>query len=170
MHKIGRLGAYMLLASAMLLHLTVLNRVKVFGAEPDLVLILVIFFALFGGARMGLEMGSVAGMLKDLFSCDTFGMNLIALGFTGFAIGILNAKFFKESKRTQAIIIFSSTIFALVIHYVLLTTLSDYSHLGLLDYIMSSIAPVSIYTVLAAMPIFSRLINLYHLNEPEDLL
>lgn len=170
MPKIGRFSIYSMLLAAIFLHITVLNYVKIFGAKPDLILMMVIFFALFLGARTGLEIGVVAGLLRDIFAFDLFGVNTVTLAISGLLIGMLNTKFFKESTLTQVILVFSFTIFSMLLHYALSSVLSRYSNIRIFDYFISSIIPNSIYTALLAAPVFSKLIDIYELNEPEDLL
>ncbi len=166
----NRFGAYMLILAALFMHLTVLNNIRISGVEPDLLLLCVIFFALFFGPRSGLETGLVAGALRDIFTFDIFGVNTFTLGMTGLAIGILNDRFLKESRMTRAIIIFSFTVFSMLSHYAILFAFSRYPSLGMTDYLLSSAIPESIYTTLVSIPLFSKLTGIYKPKESDDLL
>ena len=171
MFKINRLHIYSLLAASLGIHLTVLNRIRIFGAEPDLMLIMLIFFALFLGWRRGLEIGVLAGFLKDIFAFDIFGVNTIAFAVTGFLAGAMNTKFFRESKVTQLALVFSFTIFSMWSQYLIVSFFSrEPNSIAISDYLITSVLPASLYTSLISIPIFSKFIDIYNLKEPEDLL
>lgn len=166
----NRFGAYLLILAALFMHLTVLNNIRVSGVEPDLILLCVIFFALFFGPRSGLETGLVAGALRDIFTFDIFGVNAFVLGMTGLAIGILNDRLLKESRMTRTMLIFSFTVFSMLAHYVILSAFSRYPSLGMADYLLSSVIPAAIYTTLVSIPLFSILTGIYKPKESDDLL
>lgn len=170
MYKINRSNIYFILLSALFFQAVLLNHIKIFGARPDLLLTCVVFFALFLGSGAGLESGIVAGLFKDMFALDFFGMNTFILGLTGFAAGILNAKFFKESKLTQLVFVFSFTIFSMILHFMLVRIFSKTIILSLREYLASSIIPTGIYTGIVSIPIFSKFVEIYKLKELEDLL
>lgn len=167
MHKIGRFGIYSILMIALFVHIIFLDRIRIWGAGPDLVFLSVLFFSLFLGARTGLEVGIAAGLLKDIFSMDIFGVNTLVLGATGLVAGILNTKFFKESAGTQLVLAFSFAVFSMLAHYGLVL---KYASLGLAEYITCSVIPTGVYTAIIAVPIFSKLIDIYGLKESEDFL
>ena len=54
MYKIARIQIYLILIAALFLQGGILNYIKIFGAKPDLLLMLVIFFGLFLGPAAGL--------------------------------------------------------------------------------------------------------------------
>lgn len=166
----NRFEIYMALFAALAIHLTVLSYFRISGARPDLILLLVIFFALFLGGRMGLEIGIAAGLLKDIFAFDIFGVNMFILGMTGLLAGALNTKFFKEARGTQVMLVFAFSIFSMVLHYILATAVLRYVNLGLFDYLASSIIPASIYTAAAAFFLFPWLIELYGFQERRQFL
>ncbi len=165
-----RSGAYLIIAAALFAHITVLNNVRIWGIKPDLILLSVIFFAIFFGPRAGLETGLVCGLLMDTFTFDIFGVNTVVLGITGLTTGILNKRFLKESRMTRLMLIFSFTVFSMLTHYAILSALSKYPSLGLTDYLLSSVIPAGIYTTLVSIPLFSKLSDIYKPEESEDLL
>ncbi len=165
-----RLHIYFLLLSALLIHLTVLSHIRLLGATPDLMLIIVIFCGLFFGPGAGLEYGLAAGILKDMFTSGFFGMNIVACAITGLAAGILNDKFYKESKFTEFILAVSFTAFCLSLHYLLVRFVSTNLALTFPEYLVTSVLPVSVYTGLIALPVFPKLIDLYGLKHLEELL
>jgi len=149
---------------------TVLNRFAICGAKPDLLLICVSFFGLFAGKRAGLESGFVAGLLTDLFSLDYFGINMLVYGTVGFFAGMLNSSFIRESKRTQALIVFLCVVFSMCLHFTLVLAFSRTLGLNLSEYMTVSVMPTALYTSVVSVPLFIKFIQMYHLKEQEDLL
>ena len=170
MHKINRFQALLILLAALFLHLTLLNYIKIFGAEPDLMLICVVFFALFFGPGAGFESGIAAGFLKDIFTLDFFGINAFTLGVTGLVAGVLNEKFSKESGHTQFVLVGLFTIFSMSVHFAFITLFSKSMALNFIEFLTTSAIPSSVYTALVGLPIFAKFIGIYNLKELEGLL
>jgi rod shape-determining protein MreD len=161
---------YILLVAALLAQLTVMHLIKIFGAEPDLMLIIVIFFGFFFGAGAGLEAGVAAGIMKDIFVIDFFGTNAFVYGTSGLLAGLVSGKLNKESRMSQFVLGALFTAFSMSIHYILVSILSKGLALGYTEYLVSSILPVSAYTGLIAIPCFYKLTHLYGLRHLEELL
>lgn len=159
---------YLILLIAILLHIGALNNLKIFGVKPDILLVSVVFFALYLGPGAGLESGIAAGLLKDIFAVDFFWVNTFTLALTGLAVGLVNDKFFKESKKTVFAVVLLSMVFSMSLHYFLEKFLSRNLALGYFDFILSSIIPASLYTALASIPLYVVFVNTYHLKEADD--
>ena len=170
MYKIARLQIYLILVVALFLQGGILNHLKILGAKPDLLAIAVIFFGLFLGPAAGLESGFAAGLLKDIFALDFFWINAIILGLTGLVVGAINTQFFKESKRADFIFVFLFTIFAMSLHYIIVSIFSSSMALEFPEFFINSIIPTAIYTGLVSIPIFVKLLDIYNLKEAEDYL
>ena len=56
---------YTILIAAFSIQLLFLDRIKIAGAKPDLLVLLVVFFAIFFGPATGAEIGFVSGLFKD---------------------------------------------------------------------------------------------------------
>jgi len=169
-YKIARLQIYLILCAALFLQGSILNYAEIFGARPDLLLILVVFFGLFLGPAAGLESGLAAGLLKDIFALDFLWINAFILGMTGFLAGAVNTQFFKESKRADFILVFLFTIFSMVLHYAIVLVFSNSMALEFSGFFMSSVIPAAIYTGLLSIPVYPWLLNIYNLKEAEDYL
>jgi len=169
-YKIARLQIYIILVTALFLQGSLLNYVKIAGAKPDLMLLLVIFFGLFLGPAAGLESGFVAGLLMDFFALDFFWINAIILASTGFLVGTINTQFSKESKRADFLFVTVFTIFSMSLHYIIVFILSNTTALDFRDFFISSVLPSAIYTGLVSIPIYARLLSAYNLREAEDYL
>ena len=75
--------------SALLVQSTVLTRLPLPGGAPDLLLVLVVAFALAEGPRSGAVTGFVAGLLADLGADHELGRTALVLAVVGYSTGLL---------------------------------------------------------------------------------
>lgn len=75
--------------TAVLLQGTVLARLPLPGAAPDLVLVLVVAFALVGSSRSGMLTGFGAGLLSDLTADAQLGRLALAYAVVGYLAGLV---------------------------------------------------------------------------------
>lgn len=75
--------------TALLLQTTVLARLPLPGGVPDLLLVLVVAFALAEGALSGAVTGFVVGLLADLGSDHELGRSALAYTLVGYLVGLL---------------------------------------------------------------------------------
>lgn len=170
MSSVNRFYMYAILAALLLIHITVLSHISIFGFKPDLILIAVAFFALFFGSGVGLEAGIIAGIGKDMLAFDYMGTNTLTLGLTGLVIGVMRAKFFKESGLTRAMIVFFFSAFSMSIHLFLYNIVSNSRDMSFVDYATSLLLPVSLYSALAAIPVFSVMEGIFGCKAPQDVI
>lgn len=78
------------LVTALLLQTTVLARLPLPGGPPDLLLVVVVAFALAEGPRSGTLTGFVAGLLADLGSDHELGRLALVYALGGYAAGLLH--------------------------------------------------------------------------------
>ena len=83
------LGAATVL-TALLLQTTVLARLPLPGGAPDLLLVLVVAFALVEGPLSGTVTGFLAGLLLDLVGDHELGRAALVLAVVGYAAGLLH--------------------------------------------------------------------------------
>ena len=114
MARLGLLG--MLLLAVLLLQTTLLELIR-FYIKPDLILMLVIFFALLNGIRPGVIFGAVAGLVQDLVFGRFLGLNSLALAITALPVGYLESKVFKENLLVPILVVFLASILHAVLIY-----------------------------------------------------
>lgn len=170
MPEVSRIKMCAVIALVLLLHATVLNYISVSGVKPDLLLIVVVFLALFFGSGAGLEAGILAGLGKDMLALDYLGMNTLSLGLTGFVVGAFNSKFFKESRLTRMIIVFFFSAFSMSVHLFAYNTITVSNQIDIAGYAISPLLCVSIYTAIVAVPAFSLLEGFFGVEEQSDII
>ncbi len=86
-----RLRSAVVLALTVVVHLTLLSRLRIDGVRPDALLLVTIMVGLVAGAERGAVVGFVAGLLADLFVQAPFGLSALVYCLVGFAIGSLQS-------------------------------------------------------------------------------
>lgn len=76
--------------TALLLQTTVLARLPLPGGVPDLLLVLVVGFALAEGPRSGALTGFAAGLLSDLGADHELGRSALVYALVGYLVGLLH--------------------------------------------------------------------------------
>src|SRR5437868_12347441 len=71
----------------LIVELTVLDRLRVFGAGPDIMLLLAVVAGIVGGPRVGALFGFAAGIVLDLFLETPMGLSALVFCLLGYAVG-----------------------------------------------------------------------------------
>lgn len=79
--------AAVLLFFAVVVQVTIVGTISVFGGAPDLVLVMLVAVALLNGAVFGAVSGFWAGLLLDVALIETLGFTSLVLTLVGFWIG-----------------------------------------------------------------------------------
>ena len=95
---------------AYILQTTAAQYVTLWGVKPNLLLILVVSFALIGGSIRGAVVGLAAGLLLDISSGRAVGFYALVGMYLGLVVGIYSIRFFKENYRAAVLCVFLSTI------------------------------------------------------------
>ncbi len=83
----ARFRVPLVVVTALVLHLAVLSRVRVFGVMPDAMLLLALAAGLTAGSSAGAGVGFLSGMAVDLFLDTPFGLSALVFTLVGFAMG-----------------------------------------------------------------------------------
>jgi rod shape-determining protein MreD len=81
---------------AAVLQSTVLSRLAIFGAVPDLALTIVVFCAYINGTMAGQLSGFCSGLLLDFLSAAPLGLNAFIRTLAGALAGLLKGAFFLD--------------------------------------------------------------------------
>lgn len=85
-------------------------NIFLFGQKPDFLLIIVLFIALLEGSVTGFKVGFIVGLVEDLVVGKYFGMSILAKMLTGFLVGLVEPKIFKENYLVPIVTLFIGTI------------------------------------------------------------
>lgn len=82
---------------SLVLESTLFTHLTVAGVKPDLVLVLVVMYAMLHGSREGAMVGLMGGIMQDLMMGQFIGLNALANFLVGLFFGVLEYKIYKES-------------------------------------------------------------------------
>lgn len=101
----------LMLAAAAILQTTLGNRIAIFTARPDLVLLLVVTFSVVRGVEEGLLGGIIGGLLVDMLSVVPFGTATLGMGFAGLVTGLGEANIYRANLIVPLVAVFLATVF-----------------------------------------------------------
>ncbi|MDP6504810.1 MAG: rod shape-determining protein MreD [Planctomycetota bacterium] len=82
------------------------------GAQPDLLLTLVIFLALYSEDEDWPIRFWLVGLVKDLFSSNALGLHALAFALLGVGISKIRKEIFRDDFRTRALVVFAACCLA----------------------------------------------------------
>lgn len=85
---------------------TVLEYFKIFGTQPDLLLISMVFASIFFAPKEAIILAISAGVLKDVFLITTFGINTLSFGIGCILIIYLSRKITLDNNYLYALLVF----------------------------------------------------------------
>ncbi|MBE3586205.1 MAG: rod shape-determining protein MreD [Thermoanaerobacter sp.] len=144
---------------ALLLQVTVVDLIRIRGVVPDLVFILVVFYAFWKGQREGTFWGFVAGLLEDLVSGHYWGLNAISMAAAGYLVGWFETRLYKESRLVMMVLTFLATVAGQLIYYLLLIYLQVVISPGVA--LTGVILPAAAYNALLSALIYRRFYRMY---------
>lgn len=145
---------------ALFLQSTFFSFYSINGIIPDLVLIFVVFFALFNGAEKGAVYGYLCGLLEDLFLGRLIGMNALAKALTAYVVGRLQSNVFKENLVVGVLGVFLATLMNIFFLFILSFAKFSAFHFDL--NILKVLLFQSLYNLFLAVPIYTWYYNASH--------
>ena len=137
---------------ALFLQSTVFRAFSINSAIPDMVLVLVIFYALFNGDRKGTVYGVMCGLLEDLYIGRFIGINSISKGITAYIVGRLQGNVFKENLIVGIIGVIGGTVLNSGLLFIL--SLSSFEVFNLDHSIFIDMVYQGVYNTLIAIPMY----------------
>lgn len=87
----------LLFITALVLQSTIFTVIPIFGAYPELVLLIVIVFSLINGGAVGAKLGFAGGLLQDVVFGRFIGLNAVIMMGVGYGAGVLSQRLYKEN-------------------------------------------------------------------------
>jgi len=81
-----KFNLFLILLIVAIFSVTILNSFRVFNLKPDLFIICLCFASLYFEYRWALALSVFSGLLKDIFSFNTFGINTLIFCILSFLI------------------------------------------------------------------------------------
>ena len=132
-----------------------LNRFWGMLLTPDFSILLIVFFSLYWGIRYSLITAVLAGILKDSFATNGFGMHLFSYVVCAYLTTILIKYIYQRgSRELRVILVVVMTFIQGIMHFLLLNVFADVS-LG--ESLLVAIIPGALVNALVANFVFDRM-------------
>lgn len=112
----------------LIVELTVLDHLRVFGAGPDVMLLLAVVAGIVGGPRVGALFGFAAGITLDLFLETPMGLSALVFCIVGYAVGNIQGGVLRAAWWIPVVTTFVASV-AGVLAYALVATVVGQPHL-----------------------------------------
>src|SRR5436305_11569861 len=112
----------------LVVELTVLDRLRVFGAGPDIMLLLAVMAGIVGGPRVGALFGFAAGIVLDLFLQTPMGLSALVFCLVGYAVGNIQGGVLRAAWWIPIVTTLVASV-AGVLFYALVATVVGQPHL-----------------------------------------
>jgi rod shape-determining protein MreD len=120
------------LALIFLLQTTWARHLQIAGLQPDLILLTVVFIALFAGQIEACLLGFAVGLCQDAYSPQDLGLNALAKSLVGFAVGFSRGGILVDSVQVQVAVI----VAAVFVHDSIYYLGSSSASMGQVPYLM----------------------------------
>lgn len=140
---------------AVALQSTVIPALALDGLRPDLILVTVVAAALTEGREAGVLCGIIGGLLQDLLSAGTFGVNILTKMLVGLLVGIFERKINKKNLLMPLAAVGAGTVAALLIQVLFFL---GYGRTGAVRLAISQFAPVLAYHLILMAPVYLALL------------
>lgn len=90
------LGIPLMLAAA-LVQAVILPRLRMYGGQPDLIVLIVVAWSVFDDDREGMVWAFTGGLFLDLFSGAPMGISSLALVPIAYLVGLAEARVYRSS-------------------------------------------------------------------------
>jgi rod shape-determining protein MreD len=149
---------------AVVVQVTIVSTIGIFGGSPDLILVLLVAVALFKGSTFGAFAGFWAGFLLDVALLETIGFTSLLLTLLGFWIGRYGETTGRGRAHAPLLSVAVATVLyavgGLILHFMLGDPAS--ARLTLVD----SLLPELVLNLLLAFPVFALCRRLFAPGEP----
>ena len=141
----------LLMGAALILQSTVLKLVAIAQIRPDLILLALFYIALLEGSYGAAVAGFCGGLVQDVYSPTTMGLNALCKTLIGFSLGYCQRGIFVESLLARSLILFA----AVLIHDILYFLISSWPQISMgLGSVVRFGLPTALYTSLLSYAVF----------------
>ncbi|MDD2890262.1 MAG: rod shape-determining protein MreD [bacterium] len=128
-----------------IMQITIVNNIAIFHITPDIVLIVILYIALFYG-EIGMWIGFGIGIFLDLYNFS-LGCNALMLSLIGYGAKELSGRIYRDAPLLWGILIITSSVIKNIIIFIMQKELS-------FQLIITYILPEAIYTTVVGIILF----------------
>ncbi|MDP8218766.1 MAG: rod shape-determining protein MreD [Candidatus Theseobacter exili] len=131
---------------------SVFNRLEIFGAKPDLLLILIVYANLDKKIYKGLSFALIGGIFADGFSGTIFGIQLICKQVDAFITQFLSRRLFINEKFVKILIIAIVSLVDRIVLYSISVLLNQ--NMDTFLYLAKNTVVIVLYNVMVSIVLF----------------
>ena len=131
---------------------TLLETVRVAGVVPDLILLLVVYFAIAFGEERAMYTGVVGGLFQDVANTTSIGHNVLCYVIVAYATGRIANRLVTENPAVKTGLVLCAALVHGLLHSALLYAAQP--QLANVGDIVARIVPSAFYTAIATPLIF----------------
>jgi len=149
--RLNVLWIVIIIATA-LVQATWLEEIRVAGVKPDLIMLLVVYFAIAFGEERAMYTGVIGGLFQDVSNTASLGHNVLCLAVVAYATGRIANRLVTESPAVKTGLV----LCAALVHGLLHSTLTYIAQpqLASVADIVGRIVPGAFYTAIATPLVF----------------
>ncbi|MBV8983375.1 MAG: rod shape-determining protein MreD [Acidimicrobiia bacterium] len=106
----------LILLTFLVVELTVLDHLRVFGAGPDVMLLLAVVAGIVGGPRVGALFGFAAGIVLDLFLETPMGLSALVFCIVGYAVGNIQGGVLRAAWWIPVVTTFAASVAGVLLY------------------------------------------------------
>lgn len=110
------LVGFLILLVSFILQTTLVPQLRIMGAQPDLILIVVVSYGFIEGPAVGSGAGFIGGLLQDLFAIYSVGLNALSKTIVGYLAGLVEKALFGKNILLPAVAIFFASLLSNTIY------------------------------------------------------
>lgn len=139
---------------AFALQVSVLPQFKIFGVQPDLILVVAVIVAVQDGPISGAVVGFFGGMLQDITSPQLMGVSALTKTVAAYMAGIMKDFFMTYSILLPVILVLLATVVEMGLHQATLVVLGQEP---LPPFRVTTVLAESFYNVIAVIVLYPLL-------------
>lgn len=151
------LGAALVLLVALLLQLSLMPDLRIFGAMGDMLLLVTVAAALVDGPERGATTGFAAGLLYDLVLSTPFGLSALVYTLVGFGVGWVGTFLPRAPLWSPFVVAAAAGVAATVLYVIVGNLVGSPFPFGNLPRVAFAVAAWNVLLIVPARALFRRL-------------
>ena len=123
-----------------------LDSLQIFGAIPDLNVLIVVYFALREGEERGMFTGLFGGILEDVASNATLGHHVLGLVLVAYAVGRVRLRLLTDHPAVRVCLVFAASLLEGILFMAILFV--QQPEIPALNLLAARIVPGAFYTAI----------------------
>lgn len=157
---------FFIILISFLLQSTLFVKLKFGAVSPNLMLVVTSSFGFMRGRKSGIAVGTISGLLVDIFWGQLLGFHTLLYTVIGYLNGSFERLFYDEDIKLPIVLISASEFLYGICIYVFVYMLQGDFAFG--TYLFSIIIPELVYTILVTLILYQVILHINRKLESEE--